>query len=186
MLSETDEELIRAAQQGNSAAFGRLLRGLEQQMLSVASGMATNSAEADDIYQDAMIAAFKALPNFKMESKFSTWLYRIVVNTALSRKRKVKRMLQTFTSSQLEDGSEEQYRSGEQGPEEQILNEELAQRLTQAMAKLGDRERAAFVLCHQQGFKLKEAAEMLSCSVETIKVTLFRARNKLKDQLIAY
>lgn len=186
MLSETQEELIRAAQNGNSAAFGRLLRGLEQQMLSVAAGLAQNAAEADDIYQDAMLAAYRALPRFKLESKFSTWLYRIVVNTALSRRRKVKRMLKTIVATEKDDNSQEQYACSALSPEEQMLNHELNEKLNSAMAKLGERERIAFVLCHQQGFKLREAAEMMSCSTESIKVTLFRARAKLKEQLSCY
>ena len=186
MLSETEDELIKAAKAGNSAAFSRLLRGVEQQMLAVAAGMASNPAEGDDIYQDAMIAAYRALPNFKMESKFSTWLYRIVVNTALSRRRKVKRFMQTFVSDDSSANYSERYESAERNPEDAMLNDELSDQLNSAMARLGSRERVAFVLCHQQGFKLKEAAEMMSCSLESIKVTLFRARSKLKEQLVNY
>lgn len=146
LLRETEDELVRAAQAGNIAAFERLVRALEAQMLAVAAGFAHTPDDANDIYQDAMLAAYRALPRFKLQSKFSTWMHKIVVNTALSNRRKLKRTWQKMT----------------------------------------DTERIAFVLCHQQGFKLKEAAEVMSCTDNSVKVVLFRARNKLKKQLAEY
>ena len=97
MLRESEEELISAAQAGNIAAFERLVRPVERQMLAVAAGIAQNAEDANDIFQDAMISAFKGIGTFKMGSKFSTWLHRIVVNTALSYRRKMKRIWQHTT-----------------------------------------------------------------------------------------
>lgn len=186
MLQEIEEELIRAAQDGNFAAFGRLVRPLERQMLAVAAGIARNRDEADDIYQDALLAAFRGMPTFKMESRFSTWLHRVVVNTALSRKRQLKRLLQRVTPLTDDAGEDEQYVAPTAGPDATVLNEELARRLQSAMRVLTEKERIAFVLCHQQEFKLQEAAVIMDCSENSIKTFLFRARAKLKEQLKTY
>ncbi len=182
MLQETELELVRAAQHGNVAAFERLLRHFEKKMLAVAAGFAHTPDDANDIYQDAMLAAFKALPNFKAEARFSTWLHRIVVNTALSNRRKLMRMWKKMTAVQAEAEIEE-YHIEAHSPESVALDEELNSEINRAMRRLSDQERMAFVLCHQQGFKLREAAEIMSCTENAIKVVLFRARNKLKEQL---
>lgn len=185
MLQESEEELVLAAQAGNTTAFERLVRQLERQMLAVAAGFAHTPDDANDIYQDAMLAAYRALPNFKLESKFSTWLHRIVVNTALSNRRKLKRTWQKLAAVQNEYKHEEQYFMGD-SPESSLLDSELNTKINQAMQTLTDSERIAFVLCHQQGLKLRDAAVIMSCTENSIKVVLFRARGKLKQQLAEY
>lgn len=185
LLRETEDELVRSAQAGNIAAFERLVRVLEGQMLAVAAGFAHTPDDANDIYQDAMLAAYRALPRFKLESKFSTWLHKIVVNTALSNRRKLKRNWQKMTAIQNQYEQEEKY-IDTRSPESATLDSELNTQINKAMGKLTDTERIAFVLCHQQGFKLREAAEVMSCTDNSVKVVLFRARNKLKQQLAEY
>ncbi|MFT6092539.1 MAG: RNA polymerase sigma-70 factor (ECF subfamily) [Pseudohongiellaceae bacterium] len=185
LLKETEDELVRFAQTGNVAAFERLMRLLERQMLAVAAGFAHTPDDANDIYQDAMMAVYKALPNFKMESKFSTWVHKIVVNTALSNRRKLKRTWQKMAAVQAEYEQAEQY-TDKRSPELNVLDSELSSEINKAMKRLSDTERIAFVLCHQQGFKLKEAAEVMSCTESSVKVVLFRARNKLKERLAEY
>lgn len=167
------------------AAFERLVRLLERQMLAVAAGFAHTPDDANDIYQDAMLAAYRALPKFKLESKFSTWIHKIVVNTALSNRRKLKRTWQKMAVIQNEYEHQEKYVE-HHGPEQSMLDGELNSQIVRAMDKLNDRERIAFVLCHQQGFKLKEAAEVMGCTDNSVKVVLFRARNKLKEALANY
>ncbi|MEX0962464.1 MAG: sigma-70 family RNA polymerase sigma factor [Pseudohongiellaceae bacterium] len=185
MLEETEEELVRAAQTGNVAAFERLIRLLEGQMLAVAAGFAHTPDDANDIYQDAMLAAYRALPKFKLESKFSTWLHKIVVNTALSNRRKLKRAWQKLAIIQNEYELQETYIES-RSPESSMLDSELNTEINRAMRKLSDNERIAFVLCHQQGFKIREAAEVMVCTDSSVKVVLFRARNKLKKILQEY
>ena len=185
VLQETEEELVRSAQTGNIAAFERLVMALERQMLAVAAGFAHTPDDANDIFQDAMLAAYRALPNFKLESRFSTWMHKIVVNTALSNRRKLKRSWQKITALQTEYEHQEQYVEN-QSPESTVLDGELNTQINRAMKRLTDSERIAFVLCHQQGFKLREAAEIMNCSESSVKVILFRARKKLKEQLAEY
>ncbi len=186
MLRESEEELISAAQAGNIAAFERLVRPVERQMLAVAAGISQNAEDANDIFQDAMISAFKAIGSFRMGSKFSTWLHRIVVNTSLSYRRKLKRVWQHTT--ELDEGVEyeEQHSSGAHTPEESMLSAELNTQLNTALATLTERERIAFVLCHQQEFKIKETAAIMDCNENSVKVYLFRARGKLRKQLDPY
>lgn len=185
MLQETEEQLIQSAQSGNVAAFERLLRQSERQMLAVAAGFAYTPDDANDIYQDAMLAAFRALPDFKMQSRFSTWLHKIVVNTALSNRRKLKRTWQKLAAAQTEFEQQETYVEN-RSPEACILDTELNTQINRALRRLTDSERMAFVLCNQQGFKIREAAEIMSSSESSVKVVLFRARNKLKEMLADY
>jgi len=185
VLQETEEQLVRSAQTGNIAAFERLVMALERQMLVVAAGFAHTPDDANDIFQDAMLAAYRALPNFKLESRFSTWMHKIVVNTALSNRRKLKRSWQKITALQTEYEHQEQYVEN-QSPESTVLDGELNTQINRAMKRLTDSERIAFVLCHQQGFKLREAAEIMNCSESSVKVIFFRARKKLKEQLAEY
>ena len=185
VLQETEEELVRSAQTGNIAAFERLVMALERQMLAVAAGFAHTPDDANDIFQDAMLAAYRALPNFKLESRFSTWMHKIVVNTALSNRRKLRRSWQKITALLAEYEHQEQYVEN-QSPESTVLDGELNTQINRAMKRLTDSERIAFVLCHQQGFKLREAAEIMNCSESSVKVILFRARKKLKEQLAEY
>lgn len=185
LLQETEAELIRSAQAGNTAAFERLLRSSERQMLAIAAGFAYTPDDANDIYQDAMLAAFRALPRFKQESKFSTWLHTIVVNTALSNRRKLKRNWQKLAAVQADYEQQETYVET-QTPEANMIDSELNQQINRALQRLTDTERMAFVLCNQQGFKIREAAEIMSCSDNSVKVVLFRARNKLKTMLAEF
>lgn len=185
MLQETEEELVLAAQSGNAAAFEKLVRQLQRQMLAVAAGFAHTPDDANDIYQDAMLAAYRALPKFKLECRFSTWLYKIVVNTALSNRRKLKRTWRKMAAVQHEYQHEEQYFVSE-SPESTMIDRETNTQINKAMQKLTDNERIAFVLCHQQGFKLREAGAIMSCTENSLKVVLFRARTKLKQQLAEY
>lgn len=185
LLQETEAALIRSAQAGNTAAFERLLRNTERQMLAVAAGFAHTPDEANDIYQDAMLAAFRALPRFRQESRFSTWLHTIVVNTALSSRRKLKRRWQKMATLQAEYEQQETYVET-QTPEASMIDSELNEQINRALGTLTDTERMAFVLCNQQGFKIREAAEIMSCSDNSVKVVLFRARNKLKKMLAQF
>lgn len=183
MLRETEDELIVAAQQGSIVAFERLLRPLEARMLRLAAGFANSRDDANDIYQDAMLSAFRAIARFKMESRFSTWLHRIVVNTALSYKRQVRRHQGRVEELREDNLPDEQYCQRADLPEQGLLSYEFSQQLQKAMQGLTAKERMAFVLCHQEEFKIDEASLVMDCSANSIKVYLFRARNKLKQEL---
>jgi len=191
-LQTLEKELIIAAQQGSVGAFEQLIGLVEKKMLSLAAGLASSPDEADDIYQDAMVSAFKALPKFRLESQFSTWIYRIVVNTAISSKRKLKSKINRYMTPNRHDGGDyleqasyEQYGHLD-NPEAELVNEQLNQAINRALACLSDKERVAFVLCHQQEFKIVDAAQVMNCSDGTVKSYLFRAREKMRAELTPY
>lgn len=155
-------------------------------MLGVAAGLASTPDEADDIYQDAMLSAFNSLANFNRDSQFSTWLYRIVVNTAVSRRRKLKHIFISIFSSHDNDYFEQERYSIGKEPEAELHNQELSRAINRALNTLSGKERIAFVLCHQQEFKVADAAGVMSCSDGAVKSYLFRAREKMRVQLQDY
>lgn len=158
-------------------------------MLSVAAGLASSPDDADDIFQDAMINAYRALPKFRKDSQFNTWLYRIVVNAAMDHHRKLKSKLKYFVSNTISTNSGEtfennyeQYSNGDTS-ESELHNQRLSQAISDALTYLSAKERISFVLCHQQGLKMEDAAGVMQCSVGAIKNFLFRARQKMREQL---
>lgn len=188
-MQDSEKHLIEAAQQGCVAAFEKLILPFESKMVSLAAGLLTPPDEAEDIYQEAMLNAYQALPKFRMQSQFSTWLYRIVVNTALASQRGLKQRFMRFLNGQAELNSKADddgflsTPASEETPEKDIHNAQLSQAIKIALASLSDKERAAFVLCHQQEFKVTDAAEVMLCSEGAIKSYLFRAREKMRTQL---
>jgi RNA polymerase sigma-70 factor (ECF subfamily) len=180
---DTQRAMIALAQQGDTAAFERLIRPLSDRMLSVAAGLATHKHETDDIYQDAMLTAFRSIPSFKGQSQFSTWLYRVVVNTAISLQRKPSALLARLISKASGDVEVEDLEHYELDPEQQLANEQLSFAINKALNKLSKQERIAFVLCHQQELTINEAADVMQCSVGSVKSYLFRSREKMREQL---
>lgn len=180
---ETQKQLIEAAQQGSVKAFEQLISQLQGNMLSVAAGLSQFADDAEDIFQEAIINAYAALPRFRAESQFSTWLYRITVNTALAYKRNTSNSLSRF--SEPEQGASESQHVAP-GPLHYVENERLNAAISKAIDTLSEQERVAFVLCHQQELSIAHAAEIMDCSKGAIKSYMFRSRNKLRKQLQDY
>ncbi len=188
-MQNQEKSLIEAAQQGSVKAFEQLISQVEKNMLSLAAGLVSCPYEAEDIYQDAMLRAFKALPRFRMESQFGTWLYRIVVNTAISNRRKLKNKLVNLISSDQPEFKQNNYsttylqNASKENPESELLNQQLSEAINRALECLSEKERIAFVLCHQQEFKIGDAAQVMAVSQGAVKSYLFRAREKMRLQL---
>jgi len=197
----SERELIINAQNGCISSFEQLIRQIDKKMLSVAAGLAATHDEAEDIYQEAMLTAYKALPKFKMESLFSTWLYRIVVNTAISSRRKLRNKInslifghsqgKSFTENGNKESGVESYENVTAGdesdePDAVMINQQLSFAISQSLETLSEKERIAFVLCHQQEIKMIDAAKIMQCSDGAIKNYLFRARQKMQVALKDY
>ncbi|MFT5083638.1 MAG: RNA polymerase sigma-70 factor (ECF subfamily) [Lentisphaeria bacterium] len=180
-IAQQQTQLIEAAQRGSVSAFERLLQGVEKQMLGVAAGLAPYPDEADDILQEAMFNAYKALPKFRLDRQFSAWLYRIFVNTTLGHRRK----LSTKLSRLMSPDNENAYTGGESylGPEHEASNKQLNREINRALTTLSNNERVAFVLCHQQELSIVEAGRIMECRHGAVKSYLFRAREKRRKQL---
>ena len=181
-----DTDLIREAQRGSRAAFEELVRQYDQSVLRLAVHLTGSEHDAQDIYQEAFLKAYRHIGNFRFECSFYTWMYRIVTNLCLDQLRKKKTRKED--SPVLVDESGEEYdlldntadkRPGA-NPERDLMRRELGGKINHALDRLTPRERMVFELKHYQGLKLRTIGEMLNTTEETAKNTLFRATQKLR------
>ncbi len=185
----SETELIREAQAGSRAAFDALVKQYEQQVLRLALHLTGSEHDAEDIYQEAFLKAFRYIGNFRFECSFYTWIYRIVTNLCLDqlRRRKTRKEDQAVIVDQsgdeidvLSSVSDERSFSN---PAKELDRKLLGARIQAALDKLTPRERMVFELKHYQGLRLRTIGEMLNTTEETAKNTLFRATKKLRSQL---
>jgi len=184
-----DTILVREAQLGNRAAFEELVRHYDQAVLRLAMHLTGSEHEAQDIYQEAFLKAYKSVGNFRFECSFYTWIYRIVTNLCLDHLR--KKQVRKEDAPVATDAAGEQYDVLEQvpdvragaNPERDLMRRELAGRIGRALEKLTPRERMVFELKHYHGLKLRTVGEVLHTTEETAKNTLFRATQKLRGAL---
>src|ERR1700731_1650176 len=184
-----DTMLIREAQRGDRAAFEELVRHYDQAVLRLALHLTGSEHDAQDVYQDAFLKAFKNIGSFRFECSFYTWIYRIVTNLCLDhlRKRQTRKedpQMVMDASGQPVDGLDRvcDDRAGA-SPERDLVRRELGAKINQALTKLTPRERMVFELKHYQGLRLRTIGEMLNTTEETAKNTLFRATQKLRSAL---
>ena len=184
-----DTMLIREAQRGNHAAFEELVRNYDQAVLRLAMHLTGNETEAQDVYQDAFLKAYKNIGSFRFECSFYTWIYRIVTNLCLDHLRKKNVRKEDAPVAADGDGGEysllDQVPDGRAGanPERDLMRRELGKRIHGALEKLTPRERMVFELKHYHGLKLRTVGEILHTTEETAKNTLFRATQKLRGAL---
>ena len=189
-LSRVDDtQLIREAQRGNRVAFEELVRQYDRAVLRLALHLTGSESDAQDIYQEAFLKAYRNVGSFRFECSFYTWIYRIVTNLCLDHLR--KRQVRKEDSPVVTDSSGEEYdvmdgvadaRPGAD-PERDLLRRELGKKIGRALEKLTPRERMVFELKHYQGLKLRTIGEMLNTTEETAKNTLFRATQKMRAAL---
>jgi RNA polymerase sigma-70 factor, ECF subfamily len=184
-----DTLLIREAQQGNTAAFEELVQQYDRAVLRVAIHLTGSQEDAQDIYQDAFLRAYINLPSFRFECSFYTWIYRIVTNLCLDHLRQKNSRGREVTTIVSQDGEEEavvnrvsDHRPGA-SPERSLLGRELRRCILHALGRLSSRERMVFELKHYHGLKLRTVAGILNTTEGTIKNTLYRATQKLRNQL---
>jgi RNA polymerase sigma-70 factor (ECF subfamily) len=185
----SDSDLIRAAQRGDRAAFEELVRNYDQAVLKLAYHLTGSEHEAQDIYQEAFLKAYRHIGSFRFECSFYTWIYRIVTNLCLDHLRKKKtRREESSVVGDSEGGEFDMMEHvaddrAEMNPEQDLLRAELGKKIAHALTKLSPRERMVFELKHYQGLKLRTIGEMLNTTEETAKNTLFRATQKLRAEL---
>lgn len=180
-MQREDDRLVEKALDGDARAFEILMEKHESKMYAVALRMCKNREDAQDCLQDAMLRIYKALPTFKGQSSFSTWAYRITMNTCLDdlRRKKVRQaqsldqMLEIGWAPVDENNSTERH----------LENSELKRNLSRAIQTLPEEMRAAVVLRDVQGFSYEEIANMLSTNVGTVKSRISRGREKLREIL---
>jgi RNA polymerase sigma-70 factor, ECF subfamily len=184
-----DTMLIREAQRGNRAAFEELVRHYDHAVLRLALHLTGTEQDAQDVYQDAFLKAYKNIGSFRFECSFYTWIYRIVTNLCLDHLR--KRNVRKEDAPVAKDSSGGEYdlldqvpdvRAGA-NPERDLMRRQLGARISGALEKLTPRERMVFELKHYHGLKLRTVGEILKTTEETAKNTLFRATQKLRGAL---
>lgn len=184
-----DTMLVREAQRGNRAAFEELVRNYDGAVLRLAIHLTGSQTDAQDVYQEAFLKAYKSIGNFRFECSFYTWIYRIVTNICLDhiRKRNVRKEDSPVATDQSGDEFDvlSQVPDGRAAanPERDLMARELGSRINRALEKLTPRERMVFELKHYQGLKLRTVGEILNTTEETAKNTLFRATQKLRGAL---
>jgi RNA polymerase sigma-70 factor (ECF subfamily) len=182
-------ELIREAQAGSRAAFDALVRQYEHQVLRLALHLTGSEQDAEDIYQEAFLKAFRYIGNFRFECSFYTWIYRIVTNLCLDQLRRKKTRREEHAIIVDHSGDEVDMLASVSdnrsfsNPAKELDRKLLAERIHAALVKLTPRERMVFELKHYQGLRLRTIGEMLNTTEETAKNTLFRATKKLRSQL---
>jgi len=184
-----DTALVREAQRGSRSAFEALVRHYDQAVLRLAVHLTGSQHDAQDIYQEAFLKAYRSITNFRFECSFYTWIYRIVTNLCLDhlRKKQVRKEdapVAVDAEGQLYDVLD-RVPDGRAGadPERDLMSRELGGRIQRALQTLSPRERMVFELKHYHGLKLRTVGEILNTTEETAKNTLFRATQKLRGAL---
>ncbi|HPV84488.1 MAG TPA: sigma-70 family RNA polymerase sigma factor [Nitrospira sp.] len=174
-----EARLIARSQQQDHEAFGQLVDRHASVIVNLAYRMVGNRADAEDLAQDAFLAAFKALPTFRADSKFSTWLYRIAAN-------KCKDWLRAKHPPAVELDDNEAVAAHvvePHTPERLLSQQQVAQQLDEAIQRLPPLYREAFVLKHIEGLSYEDMQDLLGVNADTLKMRVYKGRVQLSREL---
>jgi len=182
-----EKDLIEKAQKMDVQAFEQLVEKYQKKVFNIAFSMLNNMDDASDISQEVFIKAFKSIKHFKQNSSFSTWLYRITVNTCLDELRKRKNKSNVFSIDQvihLESGEvTRQLEDDRPTPDSMVENNELRALVRDSISQLSDELKEVIILRDINGLSYDDIADMLDCPLGTVKSRINRARNALKEIL---
>lgn len=186
----SDEELVQRAQIGDTAAYDVLVRRHFDRLFGFVYNMIGHRQDAEDLVQTIFVRAFRALRRFRGDSAFSTWLYRIALNTSYTAVARRRRRLGDVSLSELEDegGWEPPAKvSGDlDTPHSRVSRKELQHRLNEALQTLSEEHRQVVVLHDIQGWRHEEIAKLTNLPVGTVRSRLFYARRHLQQQLAEF
>jgi RNA polymerase sigma-70 factor (ECF subfamily) len=193
IVHDSDDEklLIEQAQSGNREAFEELIRRHDRDILRLAFHMLGNREEAREVFQETFLKAFRSLNRFRFESSFYTWVYRIATNVGLDRLRKRHNLKEEISYESDTESHPDRpalkdtlaattYYSN---PERRLYGKEVGARIREALKTLSEKERLVFELRHYQGLRLRVIGEIMGSTEDTAKNYLFRATQKLRNQL---
>lgn len=182
---QLDKDLVLRVQQGDKSAYDLLVIKYQYKIIQLVNRYIKDPSEAQDVAQEAFIKAYRALGNFRGESAFYTWLYRIAINTA-----KNYLVARSRRSSDYEidiDDAEQVHNvpelKGLDTPEQHLLNEEIIDAIKTAIEKLPEEMRIAITLREFEGMSYEEIAETMDCPVGTVRSRIFRAREAIDNKL---
>lgn len=180
-----DQELVIRVQRGDKAAYDQLVLKYQQRIIQLVNRYVKDPSEAQDVAQETFIKAYRALNNFRGDSAFFTWLYRIAINTAknylsLRARRFSDYEIDVQEAEQVENAPELQ---GIETPEQLLLNQEILQAIKSAVDKLPEDMRVAITLREFEGMSYEDIALTMDCPVGTVRSRLFRAREAIDKKL---
>jgi RNA polymerase sigma-70 factor (ECF subfamily) len=187
-LAIDDLELVNASKAGDIAAFEELVRRYDRKLLRIAKHVTNNQEDAEDVVQESFLKAFQYLGQFRGNSQFSTWLFRIALNQALLklRRRRTTKEVSIDKDFESEDDLPIDVADWAPDPEQLYQTAELRDILRNTLQELGPGLRLVFVLRDIEGLSLQETAEALQLSVSAVKARCWRARLQLRERLSAY
>lgn len=183
---EADRILVERVQAGDKQAFGLLVTKYQRKLGRLLSRMIRDSAEVEDVAQETFIRAYRALPGFRNDSAFYTWLYRIGVNTAknwlMAHGRRVP------TQTQVDSEEAEGYEDGDllrdtDTPERLLMTRQIGETVNAAMEALPEELRTAITLREIEGLSYEEIAQVMDCPIGTVRSRIFRARDAIAVKL---
>lgn len=182
---DTDQELVRRVQRGDKRAFELLFARYQHKILGLVSRYVRDAEEVEDVAQEAFIKAYRALPNFRGDSAFYTWLYRIAINTA---KNHLVARMRRPPDTDVDAEEAESLNGGEalteiENPENVLAREQLAVEIERAIGALPEDLRSAVTLREHYGLSYEQIAEVMSCPVGTVRSRIFRAREAIDNRI---
>ena len=183
---EIDRQLVARAQRGDKRAFELLVEKYQRKLARLLSRFIRDPAEVEDVTQEAFIKAYRALPAFRGDSAFYTWLYRIGINTAKNYLMAMGRRAPTSTEVEAEEA--EGFEEGEQlrdinTPESLLLSNEIAETVNATIEKLPEELRKAIQMREIEGMSYEDIAQAMDCPIGTVRSRIFRAREAIAEQL---
>jgi RNA polymerase sigma-70 factor (ECF subfamily) len=183
---EVDQQLVERAQRGDKKAFELLVVKYQRKLARLLSRFIRDASEVEDVTQEAFIKAYRALPSFRGDSAFYTWLYRIGINTAKNYLVSLGRRAPTVTGVDSEEA--EGIEEGDQlrdlnTPENQMMSRQLAETVNQALQELPEELRTAITLREIDGMSYEEIAQIMNCPIGTVRSRIFRAREAIAERL---
>jgi RNA polymerase sigma-70 factor (ECF subfamily) len=183
---EIDRQLVARAQSGDKRAFELLVEKYQRKLARLLSRFIRDPAEVEDVTQEAFIKAYRALPAFRGDSAFYTWLYRIGINTAKNYLMAMGRRAPTSTEVEAEEA--EGFEEGEQlrdinTPESVLLSNEIAATVNSTIEQLPEELRTAIQLREIEGMSYEDIAQVMNCPIGTVRSRIFRAREAIAEQL---
>ncbi len=182
---EIDQALVVRVQQGDKKAFDMLVLKYQLRVSKLVSRFLRNQSDVPDVVQEAFIKAYRALPNFRGDSAFYTWLYRIAINTAknhlVSQSR--KNPANSIDAQEAEDYGASEWLKEYASPEREALASELEATIYQAMSELPSDLREAITLREIEGLSYEDIAAVMDCPIGTVRSRIFRAREAIDSKL---
>lgn len=183
---EVDQQLVERAQRGDKKAFELLVSKYQRKLARLLSRFIRDAAEVEDVTQEAFIKAYRALPTFRGDSAFYTWLYRIGINTAKNYLVAMGRRAPTTTDIDSEEA--EGFENGDQlrdlnTPENELATRQIAETVNQTLGELPEELRTAITLREIEGLSYEDIANIMNCPIGTVRSRIFRAREAIAAKL---